>query len=143
MGNINKNKDNKKKKKLPFGRNIFTLIFVFACVAVLFIVVYSVQSYVTAASEAKYTPFITQSISDGKATDFEEGSFNNIDERMKHDKFNTMGVYVFNISSFIECGVRLDALTPPYKYIYEKMNIITIMGDNNDSSTVFCRVYIL
>lgn len=27
--------------------------------------------------------------------------------------FNTMGVYVFNISSFSECGVRLDALTPP------------------------------
>ena len=80
MGNINKNKDNKKKKKLPFGRNIFTLIFVFACVAVLFLIVYTVQSYVTAASEAKYTPFVTQSIADGKATDFEEGSFNNIDE---------------------------------------------------------------
>ena len=94
MGNINKNKDNKKKKKLPFGRNIFTLIFVFACVAVLFLIVYTVQSYVTAASEAKYTPFVTQSIADGKATDFEEGSFNNVDERMKHDKFNTMGVYL-------------------------------------------------
>ncbi len=98
MSNNNKNKE---KKKLPFGRNLFTLIFVAVVFVVLAFIISTITSYSTAASKSKYTPFVTQSITDGTATDFSEESFTSVDSRMKHDKFDTFGVHLV-CTSYVE-----------------------------------------
>lgn len=119
---MGKNEKNKQKRKLPFGRNLFTLIFVAVTLLVLSLIIYTVQSYVTAANKSKYTPFVTQTITDGKATDFAEGSFNTIDERMKFDKFNAMGV-LLTCTKYVEDDSNATTRQAIYKVsVYKNDN---------------------
>ncbi len=136
MGNINKNKDNKQKKKLPFGRNLFTILFVLVCTFIIAFVIYTIQSYVTAANKSKYTPFVTQSITDGTASEFSEGTFNSVDSRIKHDKFDKLGVYLV-CNKYIEDDSNATTRTAVYKVaVYENDNTPTIK--NGTVSVSFC-----
>lgn len=97
MGN---NKETK-KKKLPFGRNLFTLLFVALVLVVLAFIITTITSYVTESQKSKYEPFVTQSISNGTATNFTDETFNKVDERIKAKKFDTFGV-VLKCTSYVE-----------------------------------------
>ena len=91
MGNRVKNNE-KKKKKLPFGRNLFTLIFIALVLVLVAFTVSTITSYVKASNSSKYEAFVTQTISNGERTDFAEGTFNTVDERIKAKDFNTFGI---------------------------------------------------
>lgn len=100
MSNNNKN-NQKKKRKLPFGRNLFTLITIALLLVVVALVVSTITSYVTAANKAKYEAFVTQSISDTETTNFSDDTFATIDSRQKASSFDTFGV-VLKCTSYVE-----------------------------------------
>lgn len=98
---MNKKNETKQKKKLPFGRNLFTLITVAVTLVVIALIITTITSYVEASSKSKYEPFVTQTFSDGTQTNFSDNTFLSVDKRMKHDKFDTFGV-VLKCTSYVE-----------------------------------------
>ena len=88
---MKKEKDNNQKKKLPFGRNIFTFVFGVVVVLVLTLIIYTSYSYISTYNNNKYTPFVDESI--GKQ--YESNSYN-LDgvTRTNYKNFNDFGLVV-------------------------------------------------
>ncbi len=96
-----KENNEKKQKKLPFGRNIFTFLFAIVLFFIVAFIISTITSYVKASAKSKYEPFVTQSISNGEITNYTDDTFLSIDYKMKASKFTTFGINL-KCTSYIE-----------------------------------------
>ena len=88
---MKKENNQEKKKKLPFGRNIFTIVFVAVSITIITLIIYTITSYTTAYNNNKFTPFVDETI--GKQ--YESSSYNleNV-SRISHKDFKDFGLVV-------------------------------------------------
>ncbi len=115
---MKKENNTAQKKKLPFGRNIFTFVFGILVVLILTCIIYTIYSYSSTYSNNKFTPFTDESV--GKA--YESSSYKLDDvTRTNFKNFNDFGV-VLTCTSYDEdenTGATVKASYKVALYKYE------------------------
>ena len=108
---MKKDNNTNQKKKLPFGRNIFTFVFGIVVILLLTCIIYTITSYTTTYNNNKFTPFVDESV--GKA--YESSSYKLDDvSRINHKDFKDFGV-VLTCTSYDEDENTSATIKASYK----------------------------